>query len=47
MALPKDTKVQNYGYYTSLSGTKWLYVQVTYKNVKYTGFCCSAYLTKQ
>lgn len=47
VALPKDTKVQNYGYYTSLSGTKWLYVQVTYKNIKYTGFCCSTYLTKQ
>ena len=47
VTLPKGTSVKNYGYYTSYSGTKWLYVQVTYKNVKYTGFCSSAYLSKQ
>lgn len=47
VTLPKGTKVQNYGYYTSYNGTKWLYVQVTYKNVKYTGFCSSEYLKKQ
>lgn len=47
VTLPKGTKVQNYGYYTSYNGTKWLYVQVTYKNIKYTGFCSSEYLKKQ
>lgn len=47
VTLPSGTKVKNYGYYTSVSGTKWLYVQVTYKNVKYTGFCSSKYLKKQ
>lgn len=47
VTLPSGTKVKNYGYYTSVSGTKWLYVQVTYKKVKYTGFCSSKYLKKQ
>lgn len=47
VTLPSGTSVKNHGYYTSASGTKWLYVQVTYKNVKYTGFCSSAYLKKQ
>ncbi|MCD8013293.1 MAG: phage tail tip lysozyme [Lachnospiraceae bacterium] len=47
VTLPKGTNVQNYGYYTSYNGVKWLYVQVTYKNVKYTGFCSSEYLKKQ
>lgn len=44
--LLKDTKVQNYGFYTVSSGTKWLYVQVTIDNVVYTGFCSSKYLRK-
>ncbi|MCM1223828.1 MAG: phage tail tip lysozyme [Lachnospiraceae bacterium] len=44
--LPKGTKVQNYGYYTNVKGVKWLYVQVTYKNVVYTGFCSVEYLSK-
>lgn len=44
--LPQGTKVQNYGYYTTVDGIKWLYVQVTYNGVKYTGFCSSAYLKK-
>ncbi|MCD7796817.1 MAG: NlpC/P60 family protein [Clostridiales bacterium] len=44
---PKGTKVENYGYYTTSDGVKWLYVQVTYNKVKYTGFCCKTYLTKQ
>lgn len=47
VVLPKGTVVQNYGYYTSTSGIKWLYVQVTYNKVKYTGFCSSRYLSKQ
>lgn len=47
VTLPKGTSVKNYGYYTEVSGTKWLYVQVTYNNVVYTGFCSGKYLSKQ
>lgn len=46
VAIPKGTAVNNYGYFTTAAGTKWLYVQFTYKGVKYTGFCSSAYLKK-
>lgn len=47
VVLPYNTKVQCYGYYTEdTSKAKWLYVQVTYNGVIYTGFCHSAYLTK-
>lgn len=42
VTLPKGTKVQNYGYYTK----NWLYVQVTYNNILYTGFCSKSYLKK-
>ena len=45
--LPKGTKVRNYGYYNDLSGVAWLYVQVAYKGVTYTGFCSGQYLSKQ
>ncbi len=45
--LPKGTKVQNYGYYTTLNSVRWYSVQVTVDNVKYTGFCCGTYLKKQ
>ena len=44
--IPKDTEVKNFGYYTEYNGTKWLYVQFTYKNVLYTGFASSKYLKK-
>lgn len=46
VAIPKGTVVKNYGYYTSISGVRWLYVQFTYKNVTYTGFASSKYLSK-
>jgi len=46
VAIPKNTKVQCYGYYTTASGVKWLYVQFTYNKVTYTGFCSSTYLKK-
>ena len=46
VAIPKGTKVKCYGYYTTVSGTKWLYVQFTYKGVQYTGFASSKYLAK-
>lgn len=45
--LPNGTKVRNYGYYTLSGGVKWLYVQVTYNGVTYTGFMSSQYLRKQ
>ncbi len=45
--LPRGTKVRNYGYYTLNGGVKWLYVQVTYSGVTYTGFMSSQYLQKQ
>jgi hypothetical protein len=45
--LPKGTKVRNYGYYTLTGGVKWLYVQVTYNGITYTGFMSRQYLRKQ
>ena len=46
VVLPCGTKVQNYGYYTEVNGVKWLYIQVTYQCVKYTGFSSGAYLCR-
>ena len=46
VCIPKDTKVKCYGYYTTVLGAKWLYIQFTYKNVTYTGFAHSQYLQK-
>ena len=47
IVLSCGTKVQNYGYYTEVNGVKWLYIQVTYQGVKYTGFSSGQYLRKQ
>lgn len=44
--IPENTKVQCYGYYSTVSGVKWLYVQFTYKDVTYTGFICKNGLIK-
>lgn len=44
--LPNGTKVRNYGYYTLTGGVKWLYIQVTYNGVTYTGFSSAQYLKK-
>lgn len=46
IAIPKGTKVKCYGYYTTVLGRKWLYIQFTYNNVTYTGFASSKYLVK-
>lgn len=46
IVLPYGTKVQNYGYYTDVSGVAWLYIQVTYQGVKYIGFSSGQYLSK-
>lgn len=47
--MPNNTTVRNYGYYTLVDGTKWLYVQTVVNGVTYTGFCSSNtnYLVKQ
>ncbi|MCC8099986.1 MAG: phage tail-type lysozyme domain-containing protein [Clostridiales bacterium] len=47
VVLPKNTDVKCYGYYTTVNDVKWLYVQATYKGIKYSGFCASTYLSKQ
>lgn len=44
--LPNGTRVKNYGYYTEVNGVAWLYIQVTYQGIKYTGFSSGAYLSK-
>lgn len=44
--IPAGTKVECFGYYTTFSGTKWLYVQFMLNGIKYTGFVCSKYLKK-
>ena len=44
--MPLNTKVNCYGYYSSVSGVNWYYVIATVGGVKYTGFCSSQYLTK-
>lgn len=44
VAIPKGWKVRCLGYYTSVWGTKWLLVEFTYRNKKYTGFAHSGYL---
>lgn len=46
VAIPKDTEVKNFGYYSEDNGTKWLYIQFKYKDVLYTGFASSKYLKK-
>ena len=45
-AIPEGTKVKNYGYYTMVGGVKWLYIQVTYDGITYTGHCSGEYLKK-
>lgn len=47
VTIPKGTKVKNYGYYTTVNSTKWLYIQFTYGGVEYTGFATEKYLSKQ
>lgn len=44
--IPSGTKVKNYGYYSVVSGTRWLYIQFTLKNVTYTGFTSEKCLKK-
>lgn len=44
--LPLGTKVHCYGFYNMTNGVKWLYIQVTFGGVKYTGFSSSEFLKK-
>ena len=44
--LPKNATVQNYGYYSSVNGVIWLYVQFTQNGKVCTGFCSIKYLSK-
>lgn len=44
--MPKGAKVRCYGYYTSVYGTKWLYIQYTAAGITYTGFANGKYLKK-
>lgn len=46
VVIPKGTKVKNYGYYSTSTGVKWLYIQVTLNGIQYTGFSSSRYLKK-
>lgn len=46
VVIPKGTQVKCYGYYTTVSGTKWYYIQFTLNGVKYTGFASSKYLKR-
>lgn len=45
--LPKNVTATNYGYYNLSGNTKWLYMQLVYKNVQYTGYMCETYIKKQ
>lgn len=47
VAIPKGKEVKCYGYYSVVSGTKWLLVQITYEGVTYTGFMAATYLKKK
>lgn len=38
--------VDCYGYFNLVNGVKWLYVQFTQNNVKYTAFACESWLKK-
>lgn len=46
VAIPKGTKVQCYGYYSTSLGVKWLYIAFTYRGITYQGFASSKYLKK-
>lgn len=45
--IPKNTKVNMYGYYNTHNGAKWYYIQFVINGIRYTGFSHSKYLKKQ
>lgn len=44
--IPKSGIVRNYGYYNTVDGVKWLYVQCAIGGKTYTGYCSSKYLKR-
>lgn len=48
VCMPKDVKVQCYGYYNvdPATGKNWLYIQVNLNGVQYTGFSSADYLKR-
>lgn len=46
-SIPSKKEVRCYGYYTTVLGRKWLYIQFTQNGVQYTGFASSKYLKKK
>ncbi len=46
VVVPKGGTVRNYGYYNTVDGKKWLYVQYSAGGKTYTGYCSMAYLKK-
>ena len=45
--LPRGTKVQCFGYYTTVDDNPWLYVQADYQGKQYTGFMSGKYLERK
>ena len=45
--IPRGTVVNNYGYYNTVDGVKWLFVKFDYQGVTYTAFVSSRYLKKK
>lgn len=45
--IPRGTVVNNYGYYNTVDGVKWLFVKFDYKGTTYTAFVSSRYLKKK
>ena len=45
--IPRGTVVNNYGYYNTVDGVKWLFVKFDYKGITYTAFVSSRYLKKK
>lgn len=44
--MPRNAKVRCYGFYTTVYGQKWLYIQYTAGSTTYTGFANGKYLKK-
>jgi N-acetylmuramoyl-L-alanine amidase CwlA len=46
VTMPKNTKVQCYGYWSPNGTTKWLLVSVKLNGVEYVGYCSKKFLKK-
>ena len=47
ITIPRGTVVNNYGYYNTVDGIKWLFVKFDYEGITYTAFVSSRYLKKK